>query len=52
MFPLDLVRFTEEILNGKFHFLCSGRTWVVGESDTQESRMLWFYLKLQTKVLN
>ena len=23
-FPADLVTFTEEILNGKFHFLCSG----------------------------
>ena len=23
MFPVDLVAFTEEILNGKFHFLCS-----------------------------
>ena len=25
-FPADLVTFTEEILNGKRHFLCSG--WV------------------------
>ena len=24
-FPLDLVIFTEEILNGKLHFLCSVR---------------------------
>ena len=23
-FPADLVRFTEEILDGKLHFLCSG----------------------------
>ena len=23
-FPADLVTFTEEILNGKIHFLCSG----------------------------
>ena len=23
MFPADLVTFTEEILNGKFHFLCT-----------------------------
>ena len=23
-FPADLITFTEEILNGKFHFLCSG----------------------------
>ena len=23
---MDLVTFTEEILNGKFHFLCSGRS--------------------------
>ena len=22
-FPVDLVKFTEEILNGNFHFLCS-----------------------------
>ena len=25
-FPADLVTFTEEILNGKPHFLCSVRT--------------------------
>ena len=25
-FPVDLVKFTEEILNGKFHFLCSVTT--------------------------
>ena len=24
-FPADLVTFTEEIINGKFRFLCSGR---------------------------
>ena len=24
-FPVDLVTFTEEILNGKLHFLCSAR---------------------------
>ena len=23
VFPVDLVKFTEEILNGKLHFLCS-----------------------------
>ena len=25
-FDADLVTFTEEILNGKVHFMCSGRT--------------------------
>ena len=25
-FPGNLVTFTEEILNGKLHFLCSGRS--------------------------
>ena len=29
----DLVTFTEEILNGKLHFLCSVRTTVVFEPD-------------------
>ena len=24
-FPAELVTFTEEILNGKLHFLCSGK---------------------------
>ena len=28
-FPADLVTFTEEILNGKFHFLCSAK---IGEN--------------------
>ena len=27
--PADLVTFTEEILNGKFHFLCSDRYLVI-----------------------
>ena len=27
-FPVDLVRFTEEILNGNLHFLCSGLSTV------------------------
>ena len=26
-FPADLVAFTEEILNGKLHFLCSDRRY-------------------------
>ena len=26
--PVDLVTFTEEILNGKIHFLCSGQCFV------------------------
>ena len=25
-FPVDLVKFTEEILNGKLHFLCRDKT--------------------------
>ena len=24
-FPADLVKFTEEVLNGKLHFLCSAK---------------------------
>ena len=28
-FPVDLVTFTEEILNGKLHFLCSAGKKVV-----------------------
>ena len=27
-FPADLIAFTEEILNGKFHFLCNVREHV------------------------
>ena len=26
-FPVDLVTFTEEIVNGKPHFLCNGMSW-------------------------
>ena len=28
-FPADLVTFTEEILNGKLHFLCSDKCVVI-----------------------
>ena len=30
---VDFVTFTEEILNGKFHFLCSDRTKVMQVYD-------------------
>ena len=32
-FPVDLVTFTEEILNGKLHFLCCD-TWTLNRSFT------------------
>ena len=34
-FPADLVTFTEEILNGKLHFLCSDREIFLGEKILQ-----------------
>ena len=34
-FPADLVTFTEEIINGKFHFLCSDK-----------NPFLWYYQKI------
>ena len=33
-FPVDLVTFTEEILNGKLHFLCS--EWTCGKILLQQ----------------
>ena len=40
-FPADLVTFTEEILNGKLHFLCSVRLEMMGQTsdlDTAEQQ--------------
>ena len=31
----DLVKFTEEILNGKLHFLCSGNGFKLKASQTE-----------------
>ena len=32
-FPADLITFTEEIRNGKLHFLCSGGMFVIEEEQ-------------------
>ena len=32
-FPADLVTVTEEILNGKLHFLCSGKSLIFGINE-------------------
>ena len=36
-FPVDLIRFTEEIFNGKLHFLCSD-SWRVYWLERREKR--------------
>ena len=38
-FPADLVTFTEEILNGKLNFLCSG-TFEIGVSNKQHRKTI------------
>ena len=40
-FPADLVIFTEEVLNDKFHFLCSVRTgiWQLGRMKCAQREM-------------
>ena len=40
-FPADLVTFTEEILNGKLHFLCS----------VYDTQLTFTYLKLTVEKL-
>ena len=64
-FPADLVTFTEEILNGKLHFLCSGSTlsyqWksqifglnvlVYCYTANQYSKITSIFQIFQTKVL-
>ena len=41
-FPADLVTFTEEIFNGKLHFLCSFKqgTWISPTHKGQISTMI------------
>ena len=39
-FPADLVTFTEEILNGKLHFLCS-----------KDSRLSFNFRRFETEIL-
>ena len=53
MFPADLVTFTEEILNGKLHFLCSAASLkkVRGKCALSESlNIKWKKEKLIKKV--
>ena len=39
-FPADLVTFTEEILNGKLHFLCSERQIRAGDISKWRSKII------------
>ena len=41
-FPADLVTFTEEILNGKFHFLCSETSRQFCLAVPKYSHLYWF----------
>ena len=36
-FPTDLVTFTEEILNGKLHFLCSAILFIRGSTNSNSA---------------
>ena len=40
-FPVDLVTFTEEILNGKLHFLCSGISRILKIDALSIISVLW-----------
>ena len=46
-FPANLVTFTEEILNGKFHFLCSVNKYISGLIS---GMALYIYLILIVKI--
>ena len=48
----DLVTFTEEILNGKFHFLCSVYQTVLITSQMKIENKFFFNLILQKCALN
>ena len=45
-FSADLVTFTEEILNGKLHFLCSFLYVLLGHSGLQTIGILLFVTSL------
>ena len=47
----DLVTFTEEILNGKLHFLCSVREMFLMEMEAMEDNF-WGAKKLWRVILN
>ena len=40
-FPADLVIFAEKILNVKLHFLCSGRSLVMGDPIHMNVDVFW-----------
>ena len=42
-FPADLVTFTEEIRNGKLHFLCSEISWIAYGSPFEFKVIQLFY---------
>ena len=37
----DLVTFTEEILNGKLHFLCNVSNQVIHNEDIEDNIQIW-----------
>ena len=37
--PVDLIAFTEEILNGKLHFLCSDAYYLTQSKLTSKNKM-------------
>ena len=55
-----LVRFTEEILNGKLHFLCSVKCWCLGEPKINMYRSnikgltknMWTKVRFHCRFLN
>ena len=53
-FSPDLVTFTEEMLNGKFHFLCSvnpgERTWNQKQIILQKRKMCYYSTIQQLKL--
>ena len=47
-FPTDLVTFTEEILNGKFRFLCENAIKSAGNCGNLNNKVVFF--QVQSKI--
>ena len=51
-FPADLVTFTEEILNGQLHFLCSESIWqFVRNIQTGINQKFWQFTEAAVSTL-
>ena len=50
-FPVNLATFTEEILNGKFHFLCSENQWIQWEMKLEQVESLQILRRIQSSGL-